>query len=90
MGKTSYTRNFGYPCSDGRGLIEKETGKVAKQVHARFVQGIAARILVALSAARRRCKLWPHASSLPTPPAHTFLSHWGYLLQQLPQTDMTP
>jgi len=32
MGKgKAYTRNFGYPCSEGRGLIEKETGKVAKQ-----------------------------------------------------------
>ena len=35
MGKgKAYTRNFGYPCSEGRGLIEKETGKVAKQVRA--------------------------------------------------------
>ena len=33
MGKSdSYTRNFGYPCSDGRGLIEKESGQAAKQV----------------------------------------------------------
>jgi hypothetical protein len=32
MGKAdSYTRNFGYPCSDGRGLLEKQSGS-AKQV----------------------------------------------------------
>ena len=32
MGKgDSYTRNFGYPCSDGRGLLEKQSG-AAKQV----------------------------------------------------------
>mmetsp|Transcript_20984 Transcript_20984/g.30797 ORF Transcript_20984/g.30797 Transcript_20984/m.30797 type:complete len:132 (-) Transcript_20984:67-462(-) len=30
MGKTSYTRNFGYPCADGRGLIDEVAAK-AKQ-----------------------------------------------------------
>ena len=30
MGKTSYTRNFGYPCADGRGLIDEVAVK-AKQ-----------------------------------------------------------
>jgi|ERR1719446_339620 len=29
--RTSYSRNFGYPCSDGRGLIPEDASKVTQK-----------------------------------------------------------